>query len=205
VAYLGILLTISGALLLSLISPGPNFIIVTSTAMTISRKAGVLIALGLAAASGAWTLLAVGGLALIVTNGGWLYFAIKLVGAIYLIVLGIKMVFGARKPLPQSLDVQRADGLAAMRKGFIVSMTNPKSVAFYGSIFALLVPAHAPTWFYVAIVIISTSLSALWYCGLALLFSQGPIRQTFERFRSVVETTMGLFLVGLGGRLLVNR
>ena len=116
-AYLGILLTISGALLLSLMSPGPNFIIVTSTAMTISRKGGVLIGLGLAAASCAWTLLAVGGLALIVTNGGWLYFAIKLVGAIYLIVLGVKMVFGARKPLPQPLGVQGGGGPAAMRKG----------------------------------------------------------------------------------------
>jgi threonine efflux protein len=84
-------------------------------------------------------------------------------------------------------------------------MTNPKSIAFYGSIFALVVPSHAPFWVYAAIVFISGCLSAVWYCSLALLFSRAAMRRASLRFKSVIETTMGLFLVGLGGRLLASR
>jgi len=203
-AYWGVLLTITGVLALSLLSPGPNFVIVTSTAMTHSRRAGVMIGLGLAAASCTWALLAVAGLALIIGKAGWLYVAIKLAGAVYLIVLGIRMVLGARRPLPASPGIE-AGNLAAMRKGFVVSMTNPKSIAFYGSIFAIMVPAHAPVWVYAAIVLISAVLSALWYCGLALLFSKGAVRRQFARVKAWVETAMGLVLIGLGGRLLVSR
>jgi threonine/homoserine/homoserine lactone efflux protein len=138
-SYLGLLLTIAGVLTLSLLSPEPNFVIVTSTAMMHSRRAGVLIGLGLAAASFTWSLLAVAGLALIISQGSWLYLLIKLAGAVYLMVLGVQMVLGARKPLAAS-NVNDPGGLAAVRKGFVVSMMNPKSIAFYGSIFAIMVP-----------------------------------------------------------------
>jgi threonine/homoserine/homoserine lactone efflux protein len=84
-------------------------------------------------------------------------------------------------------------------------MTNPKAVAFYGSIFAVTVPAHAPSWVQVAIVLLAAGVSTLWYCGLALLFSNSAVRRAFARGKSVIEATMGLFLMGLGCRMLVTR
>ena len=199
------LMTIAGVLMLSVMSPGPNFAIVTSTTMTVSRRAGILTGLGLAAASFTWALLAVAGLGLLIAHAGWIYTAVQLAGAGYLMWLGAKMVLGARKPPQVPSGKSRAVGLAAARKGFLVSMTNPKSVAFYGSIFAVMVPAQAPTWVHAAIVVISGGVSALWYCGLALLFSNGAVRRAFVRGRSVIEATMGLFLIALGCRMLVSR
>lgn len=199
------LMTIAGVLMLSVMSPGPNFAIVTSTTMTVSRRAGILTGLGLAAASFTWALLAVAGLGLLIAHAGWIYTAVQLAGASYLIWLGAKMVLGARRPPQTPSGKSRAVGLAAARKGFLVSMTNPKSVAFYGSIFAVMVPVQAPIWVHAAIVVISAGVSALWYCGLALLFSNGAVRRAFVRGRSVIEATMGLFLIGLGCRMLVSR
>lgn len=199
------LMTIAGVLMLSVMSPGPNFAIVTSTTMTVSRRAGILTGLGLAAASFTWALLAVAGLGLLIAHAGWIYTAVQLAGAGYLIWLGAKMVLGARRPPQIPSGKSRAVGLAAARKGFLVSMTNPKSVAFYGSIFAVMVPVQAPIWVHAAIVVISAGVSALWYCGLALLFSNGAVRRAFARGRSVIEATMGLFLIALGCRMLVSR
>lgn len=199
------LMTIAGVLMLSVMSPGPNFAIVTSTTMTVSRRAGILTGLGLAAASFTWALLAVAGLGLLIAHAGWIYTAVQLAGAGYLIWLGARMVLGARRPPQVPSGRSRAISLAAARKGFLVSMTNPKSVAFYGSIFAVMVPAQAPTWVHAAIVVISGGVSALWYCGLALLFSNDAVRWAFARGRSVIEATMGLFLIGLGCRMLVSR
>jgi threonine/homoserine/homoserine lactone efflux protein len=97
------LLPLAGVLLLSVASPGPNFVIVTSTALA-RRRAGVMTALGLAAASGSWAAIAIGGLSLLVTHVAWVHTALRLAGALYLIWLGLKMLLAAgqqRPPRPQ--------------------------------------------------------------------------------------------------------
>ena len=198
------LLTISGVLLLSVISPGPNFAIVTSTAMSISRRAGMLAGLGLAAASFTWALLAIAGIGIILAQIPWIYAAVKAAGAAYLIWLGIRMLLGARRPLPE-VNGGGVSGLAAFRKAYLVSMTNPKSIAFYGSIFTVMVPAHATTWFYAAVVVIAALISTAWYCGLALLFSHRSARTIFAKAKTWIEATMGVILIGMGGRLLLSR
>ncbi|OCP17716.1 MULTISPECIES: LysE family transporter [unclassified Ensifer] len=198
------LLTIAGVFVLSVVSPGPNFAIVTSTAMSVSRRTGVVAGLGLAAASLTWALLAVAGIGIILTQVPWIYTAVKLAGAAYLIWLGVKMVLGARKPLV-STNGQGITGATAFRKAYLVSMTSPKSIAFYGSIFSVMVPAHAAPWFYVAVVLMAALVSCVWYCGLALLFSHGAARRIFARAKTGIETTMGVALMGMGGKLLLSR
>ncbi|WP_414474054.1 LysE family translocator [Microvirga sp. M2] len=198
------LLTIAGVFLLSAMSPGPNFAIVTSTAMSVSRRAGVLAGLGLAAASLTWALLAVAGIGIILTQVPWIHAAVTIAGAVYLIWLGIKMALGARKPLP-AVGGGGIKGATAFRKAYLVSMTNPKSVAFYGSVFTVMVPVHAPSWFSIAVLTIAGFVSSAWYCGLALLFSHGSARRIFAKAKTGIEATMGVVLVAMGGRLLFSR
>ncbi|WP_175780794.1 LysE family translocator [Burkholderia anthina] len=200
---LATLLPLAGVLLLSVASPGPNFVIVTSTAVA-SRRAGVMTGLGLCAASGTWAAIAIAGLSLLVTHVAWVHTALRLAGAAYLIWLGLKMVLTARKPLPASTLAVSSDWSAA-KKGYVVSMTNPKSVAFYGSIFALMVPAHASVWLDLAVVALSIGISGAWYCTMALLASHPSVRRLLIRRKAVLDTTAGLLLMGLGGRMLAGR
>lgn len=82
--YINTLLALTGVLLLSVASPGPNFVIVTSTAVA-SRRSGVMTGLGLAAASGTWALIAIAGLSLIVAHLSWIDTVLRIAGATYLI------------------------------------------------------------------------------------------------------------------------
>ena len=202
--YLQSLLVLTGVLAVSMISPGPNFAIVTSAAINLSRRAGIVTGLGLAAASATWTALVLGGLGLIIVHVGWLYTAIRLVGAVYLIWIGARMLWEARAPMQAMRAKVPARGWATWRKAYFVSMTNPKSAAFYGSILAVMIPVHAPVWFYAAIILIATGLSALWYCGVVILLSTAPARRGFAKGKSVLETVMGVFLIGIGGRMLID-
>ena len=77
-----VLLALAGVLLLSVASPGPNFLIVTSTAIA-SRSAGIMAGLGLAAASGTWALIAIAGLSLIVTHVTWIGAVLRIACAWY--------------------------------------------------------------------------------------------------------------------------
>lgn len=202
---IGTLATLTGVLALSLVSPGPNFVLVTSTAMRSSRRAGLAAAGGLALATLSWTLLTEAGFALLLAPGTLAVEVVRVAGAAYLIVIGIRMVIGARRPLPDAPVADPGGSWAALRKGYLVSMTNPKSLAFYASVLGTMMPARAPTWFEASVVAIAFSLSALWYGALALAFSGDRVRRGFARVKAGLETVMGLCLVALGGRLLASR
>ncbi|WP_085958777.1 LysE family transporter [Cupriavidus sp. BIS7] len=201
--HVNTLLALTGVMLLSVASPGPNFVIVTSTAIA-SRRAGVVTGLGLAAASGTWALIAIAGLSLIVTHVTWIGTVLRIAGAAYLVWLGTKMICAARKPLNAPARAV-SSGWAAAKKGYVVSMTNPKAVAFYGSIFALMVPAHAPVWFNIAVIAISAGVSCAWYCGVALLASHPTVHRFLLRRKAALDTVVGTLLIGLGVRMFAGR
>lgn len=195
---------IAGVLLLSVISPGPNFALVTSTAMTVSRRAGILTGVGFSLASGAWSLLAIGGVNALISHAPVVHAAVRIAGGVYLLWLGLKMILTARRPIGAQVVV-RQSGVSALVKAFAVSMTNPKAIGFYGSIFSVMVPAAAPLWFDAVIVLLALTISGLWYCGLALLFSHRLAGLVYGKLKVWVEATMGIFLVSMGGRVLLGR
>jgi len=188
----------------SLVSPGPNFIIVTKTSMSVSRAAGLFAGLGIAVASLTWAVMAMAGLGFLLTHFEWLHMMLQVAGALYLIWLGLKMIRNASKPLKPT-GPSEAAWCSAMRRAYVVSMTNPKSVAFFGSIFALVIPAHAPVWLYCFIALTCFLLSALWYCGLAFFFSNPRVSAGFLRFKAGTERVMGVALSLIGDRLLLVR
>jgi threonine/homoserine/homoserine lactone efflux protein len=202
--YWGSLALLAGVHTLGTISPGPNFLFVSSTAMHLSRRAGIAAGLGVAAGSITWLALTLSGLGLIISRSPEIYDALRLVGAVYLIWLGGKMAWKAGGPV-RSTAVTTEGGWTAARKAWLVTMTNPKSLAYYGSVFAVLLPSHAPVWVYAAAVGITSLISCIWYCGVAWLLSGEAPRRAFLKARTAMERVIGLFLVGLGIRMLTMR
>ena len=74
---------------LALISPGPNVLLVTQTAISRTRPAGIMTALGIATGALVWSSTAMGGLNFLADNLAWLYWTLRLFGGVYLFYLGI--------------------------------------------------------------------------------------------------------------------
>ena len=204
--YAASLATIAGVVLLGCLSPGPNFLVVTSRTLNGSRQAGVLAGLGVALASLTWASLTIAGLALVLQHAAWLLTALRLTGAAYLIYIGVRTILGARRPVPaQGAAWSRTPPWQDVWTGFLTSMTNPKAAAFFGSLFVVTLPVGAPPWVYGLTLAIVTALSAAWHCGLALFFSLGPVQAAYRRSKATVSAVMGSVLVLLGIRLLVVR
>ena len=204
--YLSILGGIAGVFLLACLSPGPVWVVITSTSIGVSRRAGILTGLGVAGATLTWATLVMLGLGLL-AQLAWLTVAIKLAGAAYLVWIGCRMIAGARRPVPAAgsmLSSRRGD-LIALRRGYLSSITNPKAAAFFGSIFVVMLPTHAPGWVYAAAVILLGLLSAGWHCGLAVVFSVTSIQAGYQRAKARIDTLVGAVLVALGVRLAVLR
>lgn len=199
------LLALSGVFLLACISPGPDFIAVTSNALA-SRSRGLGVAMGTAVACSIWAALAMFGFGLLLAQIAWLYDAIRLIGAAYLIYLGGKMLFGVRRPYSAlQVGAIQSNGRSPIRIGFTVGMTNPKTAAFFGSLFVTILPADVPAPVQTAAVGIVAAVALGWFGLLALMFSTPRVRSAYATLRRPIDTLMGAILLGLGLRLATTR
>ncbi len=197
---------VAGIGLLAAMSPGPNFVMITSQAL-VSRRAGLWAAGGVAAASFTWSMLGAMGLALVIAQVVWLYEALRLLGAAYLVYLGLRMLWSVRRG-GDAAPVQEwapRSGPAIWRQGYLVNMANPKSAAFVASFYAAMLPADAPAWLLLATALTVSGVSAAWSFTLAVLFSGRRVRDVYGRLRRAITAMLGLVLVGLGARLALAR
>ncbi|WP_042977596.1 LysE family translocator, partial [Burkholderia sp. AU4i] len=179
--YLPILLQIAVVYLVAAITPGPNFFMISQLSLAGRRSLGAASALGVGTASVIWASLAMLGLAAVLHQVEWLYEAIRIGGAVYLVYFGFKLLRAGvrRDAAPADAPDERAplaapharDYLRAYRSGLFTCLTNPKSCAFWTSVFAAMLPAHVPLWFNGAVLVTIGALSAGWYSCVAYLFA----------------------------------
>lgn len=202
--YIWGLMSIGGIFLLACCSPGPVFMLITATAASVTRRSGVFIGLGVAAATFTWASLTALGLGLLLSSVVWLHTAIKVMGGLYLIWLGLRALIRSRPGGKSNQFASQIElsGWKALRTGYVVSITNPKALAFFGSIFALMLPPSAPAAVYFSAVLLVTILSAIWHCGLAVIFSLRPLTGFYRRSQRYIDVVIGAVLVGLGIRLI---
>lgn len=198
------LATIAVVLLLACISPGPDFVAVTSHSLA-SRRSGLQVALGISAAIVAWSIVTIAGLALILARIGGLYEIIRLAGAAYLIYLGIHLLIASRRPGHASHEVKPGATHGSFRRGFVIGITNPKSAAFFSSLFATVLPASAPLWVYAATIVIAGIVASGWFSILAVMFSVGTVQRLYQGMRHWIDATMGAILAGIGVQLALSR
>lgn len=191
---------------LAVISPGPDFALVSRNSLLRSRRAGVLTALGIAL--GVWvhvgyTLLGVG---LVIRESLQLYAALKLLGALYLLWLGIKLLRARHdaEPAAPAPAAPRAPGngdLAALRTGFLTNALNPKCTVFVVSLFLQVVGPDTPLPAKLGYGAFVCGAHLLWFVVVALLFSQGAVRARLLRWRRGIDRAFGTLLIGFGALL----
>jgi threonine efflux protein len=203
-SYLPNLLTIAGLYLLAVASPGPSVFVITQLSLGGERRSAMSVALGISTGSVVWALLAMFGIAALLASAYWLYLAVRLAGAVYLIWLGLKLLLGAVRPATAQIATAMRPA-RAWRAGLITSLTNPKSGAFWTSVFATTFPTDAPAWMFVATAAMVAGLSLGWHLGLATVFTSARVQSGYQRLRRAINAVTGTILVAFGLRLALSR
>ncbi|MFO1070593.1 MAG: LysE family transporter [Geminicoccaceae bacterium] len=202
--YLPSLLTLAGMHLLMAMLPGPNTVVVSWLSATASRRDGLAAMGGVVTASLVWVVLSLWGFGAVLLEAGWLYRILRLLGAAYLVYVGVRMLrAGWRRQGAVDGEVQRPAmaGRRPFAAGLLTTLSNPKSAVFWTSAFLVAVPAHAPAWLYAAIVAVIGVQATLWYGAVALLFSTGVARTHYLRLARYLDGLAGGVMVFLGLRL----
>lgn len=192
------LLAVVAITFFAVISPGPDFAMVSRNSLLLSRRSGVLTALGIGAGvcvHVTYTLLGVG---LLIQQSLWLFNLIKLAGAAYLIFFGIKML----RAKPASAEVLAEQpvlsSLGALRTGFLTNVLNPKTTIFIVSLFMQVVQPQTPLAVqlgYGAFIVLA---HAVWFSAVAIFFSTDSVRGRLLAVRHWIDRVFGALLVGFG-------
>jgi len=192
------LLAVITITLLAVISPGPDFAMVTRNSLLLSRRAGVLTAIGIGlgvVVHVSYTLLGIG---LLIKQSVWLFGLLKLAGAAYLIYLGIKMLRARPDTGVETAAPPAMSDVAALRTGFLTNALNPKTTVFIVSLFMQVVQPSTPTMVQIGYGVFISVAHMLWFSLVALFFSSGAIRLRQLRVRHWIDRAFGGLLVGFG-------
>jgi threonine efflux protein len=191
----------------ALILPGPDFVGVVRSSVTRGTAAGLLTTLGVSIGLGFYATLSLLGLSAILVEYQWLTWAVRVLGGLYLAWLGIKLL-RARPAAPGS-DIA-AGGLSgevrgnSLLFGFLVTLTNPKAIVLFASVFATAVTASTPLWLMVLMVVLVMASSLTWYTIVSLFMSSAPVMRRFQHARHWIERIAGASFVLIGGKIIAD-
>lgn len=207
------------------LTPGTSFTLVTGRVLAKGRRSGVLVAAGTACGILCHATLAGIGLAALVMRSSEAFLVVKLVGAGYLVVLGLTTLVKARRAakLPEAAEVSQAGGTTAevapvgggrrlpwvgrsdFVQGLVGNVLNPKAAAVYLTLAPQFVGAGAGVLGQMLVLAAAHVVVAVGWllCWTVLVgAARGVVRSRW--FRSAVGYVTGVVLVALGVRTAVT-
>jgi threonine/homoserine/homoserine lactone efflux protein len=201
------LLTFALAAALLLALPGPSVLFVIGRTLALGRRAGLLSVAGNASGMLIQTSLVALGVGAIVAESIVVLTVIKFAGAAYLIYLGIQAIrHRSRVAAPVQRETPRST-LRLLGEGFVVGVTNPKSIVFFVAILPQFVePAAGAIPLQLAelglvFVVLALVMDSTW------ALTAGAARSWFARSPkrlSNLGVVGGVAMIGLGGTLAVT-
>jgi len=189
--------------LLAVISPGPDFAMVTRNSYAYGRRSGLLAALGIACGVQVHVFYTVFGVALIITQSPMLFWMMKLLGAGYLVYLGIKSFTN------QSV-LTFTDGSASAPRawkvfcsGFLTNALNPKTMLFVVAAYSQVVEPGSSLTVNFAYGLFMSVIHWLWFSLVALFFSTERLRRRLLEKQRLLDKFIGIALMGLAACLII--
>ncbi|MFD9549737.1 LysE family translocator [Nocardia salmonicida] len=200
------LVSFAGLAFLLVIVPGPSVLFTIGRALTVGRRSALMTVLGNAIGVYGQVVAVAFGLGAVVAASAAVFTAIKLVGAAYLVYLGVQAIrhrdaLRTAFHAEQSVDSHRP--APALRDGLIVGITNPKNIVFLAALLPQFVDTTHAVPQQMLILGLCIPVFGLIFDSLWALVA-GSARSWFARSPrrlAAVGGTSGLVMIGLGTSL----
>ena len=137
------------------------------------------------------------------------YLVLKIIGAGYLLYLGLKMIWESRIINSESITArieEKKDFRKTFNKAFLITFTNPKNGAFYVAILPVFLPEGMPAFFGGLILSTIHNLCCLvWFT--MMIYGANFAKETLRKpnVQKIVERVSGIALIGFGIKLAMEK
>ena len=203
-------LTFTFVAALLVMSPGPNGVLVAKTVPTSGRAAGFANVAGFVTSFYLHGVLSILGISVILLQSAQAFFVVKMLGAAYLIWVGIRALYDAFRGIKQAPDIAPARRKRTLRlaywEGFLTNALNPKVSMFYLAAFPQFIPAGegavAAAFF---LVFIHSALNAIWFGSMVKLLGRLTNAARSVTFQKWLKAITGTAFIGFGIKLATFR
>ncbi|WP_321383858.1 LysE family translocator [uncultured Enterococcus sp.] len=185
--------------ILLILVPGPDYVIVTKNAVGFGKSAGIKTVFGIAAALFCHTIFAVVGLSAFVAKSAALFTAVKYLGAIYLLYLGVRSLFSKGTQLTTTVEAEKRNSWV---QGFFTNILNPKVAVFFLTFLPQFVSSDTASWRDFAFLGLTyVLLTLVIYTGYVLLLAK--MKGILEKpiIQNIINKLSGFVLIIFGIKL----
>lgn len=191
--------------------PGIDTALVLRSSITGGPRTAYATVTGICLGLLAWGIAAAVGISAILTASQLAYDIIRVAGACYMVALGIRLIWQARRAAPPApeADMPPSDdpGLwSSFVRGFLTNLLNPKIGVFYMAVLPQFIPSDAPALAAGTLLSLTHAVEALvWFS--ALILGTRLLRPWLGRasVQAWIDRITGAVLIGFGLKVALER
>jgi threonine/homoserine/homoserine lactone efflux protein len=188
-----------------IVTPGPDTALTIRSSLMGGRRAGIFTAFGVSSGQGTWTIASAVGIAALLAASEPAFLAVRIVGAAYLVWLGVQALAAAVRGRRREAETVRSKPLeprTAFRQGLLSNLGNPKMAAFFPSLLPQFAHSFAAL---LALGFAFCLLTLVWLTAYAVAVARAGDFLSRSRVKRAIEAVTGAVLVALGLRLATER
>jgi len=199
-----------GVAAIVIVVPGPDTAVVTKNILMHGRRAALATSFGVNAGLALWTVAAAVGVASLVRASAVAFTVLKLLGAIYLVWLGLQTLRAARHatatPPAPAMSRPSMSVLTGFRQGFLTDLANPKIGIFFTSLLPQFVDPGRPVLLpFIALGALFVLMNVVWLSAYSLIAARAADMLRRPRVKAALDRVTGIVLIALGLRLVAER
>lgn len=199
------------AITLLSITPGVDTLLVIRNTARGGVRDGVITSIAICCGLFVHATISALGISLILLQSAWAFHLLKLVGAGYLVWLGVTSLLAARRgqPLPVKSMMGGATAVPLwqpIKEGLLSNVLNPKTIVFYMAFLPQFIAPGDPAlvkslW----LASVHFVIANIWQIGVAVMIGSAGKWLASPRFAQILNAATGTVLVALGIRLAMEQ
>ena len=189
--------------LFAVISPGPDFAIVTHRSIKYGRKSGFITSIGIGFGIIIHVIYCILGIGYIISQNSFLFNFLKMLGAIYICFLGInsfKYSTANLSEMSESKISQFFDNSFII--GLLTNIFNPKATLFFISLFALVIEHNTSVTTQLLYGAWMSLVTSFWFCLVSYLISSYYLKIFINKYSILINRVMGVILIIISFKLI---
>ncbi|RXJ91927.1 lysine transporter LysE [Arcobacter sp. CECT 8983] len=195
------------AMVIALLSPGPDFAMVFKQSITYGRRASIFTSIGIGLGISVHVIYCILGIGLIISKSIILFNIIKYLGAAYLIYLGIMSLKSKGFKIDKNnikYDKNMSDFKSFM-VGFLCNALNPKATLFFLSMFTVVISIDTPIFIQAIYGLLCMLLTTIYFIIASLFLTKDSVREFFNKFGVWFDRAVGAVLISLGIKIALSK